>query len=166
MENEPLEIERKFLIRMPEEARLLRESARHIDITQTYLLTHGDGESRRLRRSRMAEGEKLYFTEKQRLSDLTRIEREREIESAEYEALLREADPRCRVIEKRRWCVPYAGHTLEIDVFPFWQDKAFCEVEMRSEDESVSLPEWIEVLREVTSDRRYTNRALAQELPE
>ena len=48
-ENTPLEIERKFLIRMPDPARLARESVRRIDITQLYLKTDDVYDSRRLR---------------------------------------------------------------------------------------------------------------------
>ena len=165
-ENTPLEIERKFLIRMPDGARLARESERRIDITQIYLRVDAHTQSRRLRHSRWDGGQARYFTEKIHLTDRTRIEREREISDAEWEALLPERDEHRRVIEKTRWCVPFEGHTLEIDVFPFWTDRAFLEVELAAEDETISLPDWIEVVREVTDDKRYTNSALALAIPD
>ena len=62
--------------------------------------------------------------------------------------------------------MPSGGHTLEIDVFPFWADRAFCEVELSAEDERFTLPGWIEVVREVTDDPRYTNSALALSIPD
>ena len=165
-ENEPLEIERKFLIRMPDPERLSRESVRRISITQIYLKNTENVHSRRLRLSRWDGGEARYYNEKVRLTDRTRIEREREIGPEEWDALLAEADPDRRVIEKTRWCVPSGGHTAEIDVFPFWSDRAFCEVELSSEDEAIELPGWIEPVREVTGDARYTNYALALSVPE
>ena len=161
---EPLEIERKFLIRMPDRAVLERESERFIDMEQIYLLSE-DGSSRRIRRSICGGEETLYFTEKVFVTHVTRVEREREIGPREWSALLKQADPSRRPIVKRRWCVPYAGHTLEIDVFPFWDDRAFCEAELASETEPLELPGWIRVVREVTEDPRYTNSALARELP-
>lgn len=165
MENEPLEIERKFLIRIPEETLLRSVASRRIEMTQTYLLrTEGQG-SRRVRHSVCGDGETWHYNEKLRLTDRTRIEREREITREEYEAMLAEADPERQTIEKTRWCVPYAGHTLEIDVFPFWQSQCFCEAELKSEDEELLLPEWMELLREVTEDRRYTNNNLARSIP-
>jgi len=162
---EPLEIERKYLIRRPAEETLRRESTERIDITQTYLLSGPAEGTRRVRHSRRGDGETWYYTEKLRLSERTRIEREREISPAEAAGLLARADGERRPIEKTRWRVPYAGHTLEIDVFPFWTDRAFCEVELEREDEAVSLPPWITVLKEVTGDPRYTNSALAREIP-
>ncbi len=161
----PLEIERKFLIRRPDEELLRRESVRRIDMTQSYLTPGPEGETRRLRHSRQADGEAWYFTEKKRITALTRVEREREVTREEYEALRAQLDPGRRVIEKTRWCVPYEGHTLEIDVFPFWDDRAFCEAELESEDEELRLPDWLHVVREVSDDPRYTNSALAREIP-
>jgi len=163
---EPLEIERKFLIHMPPEARLLRESEKRIDITQTYLCRAPDEGSRRVRRSRTEGEETWYYSEKIHLTDRTRIERERAITPAEARELLRQADGALRPIAKTRWCVPYAGHTLEIDVFPFWQDRAFLEAELSSETEELLLPDWVRIIREVTEDPRYTNLALAAEIPE
>ena len=165
MEQEPLEIERKFLIRRPAEKLLLEKSERRIGITQIYLTRGEAGETRRLRRSRVNGEEIFYYTEKLRLTDRTRIERERTLSREEFESLLPEADPERQPIEKTRWCVPWEGHTLEIDVFPFWQNWAFCEVELSAENEALSLPPWLEVLREVTADPRFTNSALAREIP-
>ena len=162
---EPLEIERKFLIRMPDREVLERESLRFIDIEQIYLLGTEDSGSRRIRRSRSGGEEKRYFTEKLFVTHVTRLEREREISPAEWDELLAQADLSRRPIEKRRWCVPYAGHTLEIDVFPFWTDRAFCEAELASEDEALELPPWVEVIREVTEDPRYNNSSLARSVP-
>ena len=77
-----------------------------------------------------------------------------------------ERDEALRTIEKTRYLVPFEGHTLEIDVFPFWNDRAFCECELQSEDEPLPLPDWLHVYREVTDDPRYTNRALARSVPD
>ena len=166
IDKQPLEIEQKFLIRMPEEKTLRAVSTRYIDIEQIYLLPEEPGSSCRVRRSRSGGKETLYYTEKLFVTHVTRVEREREITLDEWDALLRRADSGRRPIIKRRWCVPYAGHTLEIDVFPFWADRAFCEAELSAEDEELKLPDWISVIREVTEDPRYTNSALALAIPE
>ena len=118
------------------------------------------------RRARCGDETRYYYTEKTRVTAVTRIEREHEITAAEFEALLSERDEALRTIEKTRYLVPFEGHTLEIDVFPFWRDRAFCECELQSEDEPLPLPDWLHVYREVTDDPRYTNRALARSVPD
>lgn len=158
---EPLEIERKFLIRPPALERLKRESTACLEMCQVYLLRQEEGTTRRVRRSVQDGRARWYYTEKHRLSSMTRVEREREIGEGEYLALLKQADPRRKPVEKQRWCVPWDGRVLEIDLFPFWKDRAFCEVELAREEETVNLPPWLEVIREVTDDPRYTNASLA-----
>ena len=166
-EDRPLEIERKFLIRMPDPQRLAAESTRKIRIRQIYLKLSGDAQSRRLRLSRPEGGEeKRYYTEKIRLTDRTRIEREREIGREAWAALMDAAAPARRVLENPRLCLPSGPRTLEIDVFPFWTDRAFCEVELSAEEETFELPDWLRVIREVTDDGSYTNYALARSIPE
>ena len=162
----PLEIERKFLIAMPDPASLDAHSVRRLDIRQVYLRRGETSAGRRIRRTRCGTEERFFYTEKERVTAVTRIEREREITKAEFEALLSEREDALREIEKTRYLVPFAGHTLEIDVFPFWHDRAFCECELQSEDEPLSLPDWLHVYREVTDDPRYTNRALARAVPD
>ncbi|MBQ4556446.1 MAG: CYTH domain-containing protein [Clostridia bacterium] len=162
----PLEIERKFLIEYPNLKELEKLSNGDFsDISQTYLVGE-KGTSERVR-ARTKDGVTVYtHNTKIKLSAVKRIELEDEVDEQEYNELLKRADPECRVIEKVRYCVPYAGFTFEIDVFPFWNDKAFMEVEMPSEDTNVELPGFVKIIREVTEDNRYTNHALAIELPE
>lgn len=156
------EIERKFLISMPDLA-ALENMGEKTTIVQTYLKT--DEGSARVRK-RGSEGCWVYtHTEKKRLSDLRRIEREREIDEAEYLRLLEKADPQRRTIHKDRYCLEYMGQLLEIDVFPFYPDRAFLEIELENEEQPVHVPTWVELIKEVTSDRRYTNAALALEIP-
>ena len=164
MDTLPYEIERKFLIRRPDERELARlgEGTR---ITQTYLRCE-DGVTERVR-MRGREGAWVYtHTVKRRITDIRRVELEREISREEYLRLLERADPERRPIEKTRYCIPYAGQLLEIDLFPFWDDRAYLEIELKDESQSLSLPPELEIIREVTDDPRYTNSALAKSIPE
>ena len=162
----PLEIERKFLIEYPDLKELERLSNGDFsDISQTYLESE-KGTSERVR-ARTKNGVTVYtHNTKIKLSAMKRIEFEDKVSKEEYEELLKRADKKCRTIEKVRYCVPYGEYTFEIDVFPFWKEKAFMEVEMPSEDAVVNLPGFVKIIREVTDDNRYTNHALAISLPE
>ena len=164
MDQTPYEIERKYLIRYPDLA-WLEASAEPSRITQTYLL-NGEGCTERVR-SRETDGRTVYtHTTKKRLTDMRRIEIESEIFRGEYEALLLRADPALRTIEKTRWCLREGGFLYEIDVFPFWKDRAFLEIELEDEGQSFPWPERIVPIREVTGDRRYSNASLALEIPQ
>ena len=104
-------------------------------------------------------------TEKTRLSDLKRIENEREISQEEYERLLQNADPDRNVIHKTRWVLPWQGQHFEIDIYPFWKNQAVMEIELKNEAQAVELPPQIQILREVTEDARYLNSSLSVTIP-
>ena len=157
------EIERRFLIRFPN-LEYLSAHAAATDITQVYL-TSESGDTDRVRK-RGRDGEYSYtHTVKHRISGVRRIEQEREISGEEYGELLKNADPSLRCVEKRRWCLEYGGRLFEIDIFPFWTDRAIVEIELTDEAQTLSFPPEIEVIREITDDGRYTNVALASAVP-
>lgn len=76
-----------------------------------------------------------------------------------YLRLLMDADPNKRPIRKTRYCLTENNRYYEIDVYPFWNDKAI--VEVADENEAVVLPEKIKSIREVTGEKRYMNASLA-----
>lgn len=163
-----LEIERKFRIKMPPKAWLRsRENLSVTGLVQCYL-TARPGWERRVRQATNAlTGEvRCTLTEKTEEAGLIRTELEQEISQREYEALLEEMLPGTPALYKVRWAFPYAGHIIEIDCYPFWENEAILEVELSAPDEPIVLPPEIEVLAEVTDDPNLKNRALALAMAE
>ena len=58
----------------------------------------------------------------------------------------------------------YSGQLFELDIYPFWNDRATLEIELSDENENFELPPFIEVIKEVTDDDRYKNRSLSYEI--
>lgn len=162
---EHFEIERKFLIKKPDENLLLtQDGCKRVEISQTYL-NSDESVSARVRKS-VSDGVCIYTrTEKRHVTDVKRIEIEEEISGEEYLRALGNALPDHRTVEKVRYKIPAGRLVWEIDVFPFWEHQAYLEVELDTEDEVFELPSFVKVIREVTDDRRYTNKALAREIP-
>lgn len=161
-----LEIERKYLIRMPDEAVLSAMPGCELwEIVQTYLRGCGHGYSNRVRRVRTNGVEKYIHTEKRRVNSLSAEESEGEISREEYLRLMQDADPGLRSIDKRRYRIPYAGQLLEIDIYSFWNDRATLEIELKDEEQQPVLPDWLQVVRELTGEAAYKNLMLARELP-
>ena len=163
-EPEPLEIERKFLIRYPDVKWLeSMPNCRKVDIIQTYLLANPGDELRV--RQRGENGSYIYFkTLKRRVSDTARVEVEERLSQNEYLRLLMEADPAKRPIRKTRWCLTYDNQYFEIDLYPLWSDQAIVEIELRDENEEIRFPKELSVIREVTDDEQYKNAKLAERL--
>ena len=164
-EPEPLEIERKFLIKYPNLKKLESlPNCSKVDITQTYLKSDNDVE-RRIR-ARGIDGNYIYYlTEKKNISNLKRIETERKLTQDEYLQLLMEADNRFHTIHKTRYCLSESNHYFEIDIYPEWKKQAIMEIELREENEKINIPQFIEIIKEVTDDRKYKNYEMAKEMP-
>ncbi len=160
-EPEPLEIERKFLIEYPDLEWLNSyPSCKSVEIIQTYLVSSSDEEIRI--RQRGAEGSFIYSqTTKRNVTGLKRIEVEKRLTQSEYLDLLLNADTTKRQIRKTRYCLTYANQYFEIDIYPFWNDKAILEIELSSEDAQIVFPDKIKIIKEVTEEKAYKNSSLA-----
>ncbi|MBE6869759.1 MAG: hypothetical protein E7494_13550 [Ruminococcus albus] len=160
-EPEPLEIERKFLIEYPDTVKLeALPNCSRVEIIQTYLKSDNGDEVRV--RQRGTEGSFVYYlTRKKKISDMKRVEIERRLTQEEYLALLMDADTSRRQIRKTRYCLSENNLYYEIDVYPFWDDKAIAEIELSDENTEIVFPDFIKVIKEVTEDENYKNAALA-----
>lgn len=156
------ETERKYVIEYPDIEKLKEaEGTREFTITQTYLESDGKTE-RRIRKRECAKKTEYFYTEKTKISDISRKEEERSIDIDEYERLLKTKKQGTVSLEKRRFAIPYKGHTVEVDIYPFAAAWAIAEVELSGEDEKPELPPFISVIREVTGEKEYSNSYLAE----
>lgn len=96
------------------------------------------------------------------MSDVKRVEIERRLSQAEYLKLLMEADMTKRQIRKTKYCLTYENQYFEIDVYPFWTDKAIAEIELSDENAAIAFPKQIKVIKEVTDDDSYKNASLSK----
>lgn len=146
------EIERKFLVlRLPADLdRWPRASIR-----QGYLSAGGEGMEVRLRQ----QGWRWFLTAKSR-GGLVRQERQVELTQGQFDELWPLTEE--RRVEKTRYRVDWAGHTVELDVYAGrLQGLLVAEVEFASEADSRSFaaPDWLG--EEVSDAPRYRNESLA-----
>lgn len=162
--NNMYEIERKFLINYPDES-FFAGCKISYEIQQVYLARDYEGFSSRIRKRSDGVNIEYFHTRKKRISDIRRIEIENLITEEEYTSLLSMKDPDKNTVIKRRYCYEYKGKLFEIDIFPFWHDRAIMEIELSDEQELFDIPNELKIIKEVTGDSRYTNSSLAKEIP-
>ena len=51
---------------------------------------------------------------------------------------------------------------MEFDIYPFWNDRAILEIELEREDEGAAIPDYVQIIRDVSADPAYKNRSLAE----
>ncbi len=143
-----LEIERKFLV-----SGFVSEGLRCKKMKQAYLAK--DGATVRVR---IADN-KAFLTIKGKTEGFSRAEFEYEIPMEDANAMMELAiyPP----VIKTRYYAEVDGKTWEVDVFEGENEGlVMAEIELSSEDEEVTKPEW--AVEEVTGDKRYYNAYLAK----
>lgn len=154
-----LEIERKFLVRLPDTDGL--DVRRKITILQTYLNNGDNGIQRRIRRISENGNVHYVYTEKLFLTAVTRQEMEYEIDENEYNRLIVQAREDCQPVSKTRYCFDYCGQMFELDVYPFSDRLAVMEIELGSEMQEIVFPDNVDVIMEVTENPDFSNASLA-----
>lgn len=162
--NLPMEIERKYIILKPSEELIHQfEQCQRSYIFQAYLKPEKNAPCRRVRkRGTDNEGFKYYYTEKTDVSFGERIEIEREISEQEFLTLLNEKDESREPIEKERICFKYFSQLFELDIYPFSEKYATLEIELDDINQSVTLPDFLEFVKDITGDNSYNNYQLAK----
>lgn len=163
--NNNFEIERKYIIKMPDLSLLKSKADRIINITQTYIGKNESGFNGRIRKVIENGKEKYIYTEKKRISDIKRIENEWEISLEEYKKYFNNKLKDRNVIEKTRYCINSNNFVYEIDIFSFWSKIAVLEIELENENIVPPLPEYISIISEVTNKNGLSNFALSKNIP-
>lgn len=145
-----VEIERKFL---PKNDDWRKVAPKGIHMAQWYLNEVGS-----TIRVRIAD-DKAYLTIKSKTKGISRKEFEYEIPVDDAKDMMDLAQT--PIVEKFRYKIPFEGHIWEVDEFQGANaGLVVAEVEMKSEDEEVIIPEWIG--EDVSGDKRYRNTNLAK----
>lgn len=166
-----LEIERKFLIKFPNSWSDLAELFDSIvdvkRISQTYLTPEKDEPAARIRKTVEGLGghtDTVYHFNKKKPTGDTGVheETEHEISDKQYQKSLKKANPDKCAVEKTRFVFKWHDQVFELDLFKgHLKGLAILEIELKDKDDTVELPPFLNVLKEVTKDKRFTNFSLA-----
>lgn len=154
-----LEIERKFLVELPDVSAL--NVRRKAAIVQTYLRSGEGGSQRRVREITENGSVRYTYTEKHFRTAVVRDENEREISAEEYRQLLLDANKELVPVKKVRYAFEYRDQLFELDTYPFSDVYAIMELELREPDQEIDFPDNVKLVREVTAEKEYSNAALA-----
>ena len=153
----PTEIERRFLIEEP----FAQPRVPGVSIKQGYL-SLDPRRTVRVRGTHYGGGDAVgTLTIKGKKTGAAAPEFEYEIPRADAEDLLKLRIS--KLIEKTRYKMRFGDHDFDVDFFHGeHQGLVIAEVELDSEDEEVSVPEWFG--KEITDDPAYSNAQLSRHL--
>lgn len=152
---------RKYLIETPDIALLTaRYGASPVEMMQTYLVPVNPNAERRVRQQRSGDGYLYFYTEKRRGEDGSAWVTERPIAEREYVSLLMESDISLHPVRKTKYRFAYRSRRMEIDVYPFSDQRAILFV-YGSPLQPEELPDELRIITDVTGNAEYKNRRLA-----
>lgn len=166
-----LEIERKYLVRFPTSWSDLAELFDGIvdvkRISQTYLKAEPGEQAGRVRKTiegLSGETDTVFHHNKKKPTGDTGVheETESEISEAEYNKFLKKANPDKCAVEKTRFVFNWHDQVFELDLFKgHLKGLAILEIELEDKDDTVELPPFLKIIKEVTKDKKFTNFFLA-----
>ncbi|MFA6536190.1 MAG: AAA family ATPase [Candidatus Paceibacterota bacterium] len=157
----PIEKEDKFLIK-PVDLKKFKVSWTESQIVQDYLVSPAEGEERRVRARGDGKNFSYYYTVKRELRPGERVEQEKMITEREYQSLLTLKDPKMQTIRKRRICFFWKNQFFEVDIFEGSARGLYLmEAERTDRAPELKLPPFIKVVKNVTGDKRYSNKRIA-----
>jgi CYTH domain-containing protein len=165
-----LERERKFLIKLPSSWSDLAELFEYLvdvkRISQTYLVAKPGEQAARVRKTVEGPADDTktvyHFNQKKPVETGVHEEKEHEISDKDYEKALKKSNPAKCAVEKTRFVFDYHDQVFELDLFKgHLKGLAIMEIELKDMKDTVELPPFLKVVKEVTKDKSYSNFALA-----
>src|SRR5258706_5590696 len=162
-----LEMERKSLVKLPTAWAALAELFDGIvdvkRISQTYLRAEEGEQSSRVRKTiegLSGETETVFHRNQKKPTGDTGVheETESEISEGEYNKALKKSNPDKCAVEKTRFVFEWHDQVFELDLFKgHLKGLAILEIELEDKDDTVELPPFLKIVKEVTKDKRFTN---------
>lgn len=156
----PLEIERKFLVRPVDMAKIGPYCS--VEIEQMYLQNSNPREELRIRKRQYQDGCVYYQTTKQSVRPKVRVEKEKTISEDQYELSSKIKLPGSIILSKTRSCFIFQNQYFELDRYSGIHEGLWLlEIELTEENDKVEIPPFINVVKEVTDNKSYFNFSLA-----
>ncbi|MDO8430171.1 MAG: hypothetical protein Q7S73_02285 [bacterium] len=166
---EKLEIERRFLVRKSFSEKDLLKSLKYriLHITQTYLRGKKKKGTRRIRLTQEIDKRSRYSLTIKLPTDnlIAKLENEWRISKKKYLKFLKKSDPKRETILKKRIVFIWKNQEFELDFFTAPKRIAslvILEIELKSRNQKVQLPNFLPIRKEITNNPRYSNSNVAR----
>jgi CYTH domain-containing protein len=165
---EKIEIERRWKLKHPLSMEAIHQIVAHTSdieyINQIYLKGSAEEKTERIRaisRDFFSSSKEYWHTKKKLIEHGVNEEDEAQISAEEYQKLLKKADPQKEPITKVRYTFDYDGQDFELDIFPKRKGLLILELELNNKQQTIVLPPFLEIVKEITDEKHYRNYYLA-----
>ena len=162
-EQKPVEKFNKYLVNVNEALleRIKNEANYSSAQIEQFYLVSPNGLERRIRKRTRNNNDFYSFSEATYLSSNERIKTDKVLSSRQYYDYMSEIDKKLNPINKQRHSFIVNDSFYKLDIFDFDKTKGILSLQVAAGDE-VYIPDYIEVIKEVSNDEKYKNYYLAQ----
>ena len=163
-EGAPIQKFNRYLVNVDED--VLKKIKQEAGFSTSHIIQHylrsDDGYERRIR-SRDRNGDMLYsYSEANYLSTNERVKVDRVLTEKQYNDFAHQIDTDLHVIDKMRYSFIDKSLFFKLEVFDFDTTKGILTVDEPDDGRTVEVPDYFEVIRDVTGDVNYKNYYLAK----
>ena len=163
-ETAPVEKYSKYLIEINDD--VLKHFEKEANYTSSHIIQHylisTNGNERRIRERIKGEDVLYTYSEASYLSTNERIKVDRVLTRRQYSDYQREIDKNLNVTDKMRYSFINGGIFYKIDVFDFDKSKGLLSIDDSHGGREVIIPEYINIIKDVSGDEKYKNYFLAK----
>ena len=160
----PIDIQYKYIVQI-KDFEYLESISSYSKITQTYLESNAWGKEIKIKKVLTGTDNQpcYHLVTKQFMSKGKNLRSSKIITEEEARELLARYDITfdekflSRSLTKERYFFVYEGQYFNIDIYPFGNDKGVLEVHLTDELDEVKLPDFLEIVKDVTADENYRN---------
>lgn len=163
-DEKPVEIFKKYLVEINDE--VIEKVKSETNVSYVHILQHylnsPEGIEKRIRKREKDGNTIYYYSEATQLTPNTRIKRDRILSERQYNDFSADINRDLNIVDKERYGFIENNRFFKLDIFSFDKTKALLSVQIPSEQEKVVIPDYFNVLKEVTDDVNYKNYYLAK----
>ncbi len=163
-DEKPVEIFKKYLVEINDE--VIEKVKNETNVSYVHILQHylnsPEGIEKRIRKREKDGNTIYYYSEATQLTPNTRIKRDRILSERQYNDFSADINRDLNIVDKERYGFIENNRFFKLDIFSFDKTKALLSVQIPSEQEKVVIPDYFNVLKEVTDDVNYKNYYLAK----
>ena len=163
-DEKPVQVFKKYLVDINEEVikNVLKEKGATTSRIIQYYLKSTNGFERRIRRRVKDKSEIYSYSEAKMITASSRSKSDRILSRRQYSDLTSEIDESLSPIDKGRYSFFYKGLFFKLDIFDFDTTKGLLSLQVSDDTVDISLPEYFNVLKDVTDLYEYKNYYLAK----
>lgn len=163
-DEKPIQVFKKYLVEVNEDIidKVKTEKGYSNAKILQYYLKSTNGNEKRIRKRVKDGSEVYYYSESRAITANSRSKSDRILSQRQFSDYMSEIDKELNPIDKERHSFFLNGLFYKLDVFSFDKTKGLLSVQVASKEDTINIPGYFKIIKDVSDDINYKNYYLAK----